>query len=422
MDSQEPLTNQKDLEAANCYGSFPHMDHRFLPSFAAAAEDASVEDSMTYSLPWLRTWSPLFTVSGTVWHSREFWKIMLQLWTVAIVVGLAAYNLLPDPEQLDSSKFGDIVAILTLFVSLMLSFFLSMSVNRWLKCLDGFEEVLQSIRMMALQFHALGANRERADSCLRYATMSAHFLAYELAIHKLKSESDKVMVLNQFWDTYLAKPAGLAGRPYSVLHLDEKNRLDECVKKCKVEKSGCMWLWVSSLIGRMAEDGEIPAMATPTYGRIMQLANDAQTGLRAIQTAVVVQMPFIYLHLLSVLVHVTCILQSINLGLAIGVSWHAIRRYVNHYYVAGGAHPADAQIVPLTTQFQTLFVDGLKGILGPMLYQAFFDMGVTLSSPFSYPGAGVPAERLIRNVERELEAYNELSGKPPFWEPPKFHK
>ena len=34
-------------------------------------------------------------------------------------------------------------------------------------------------------------------------------------------------------------------------------------------------LWVTSLLTRMAADGEIPAMPTPTYGKIMSLADKA---------------------------------------------------------------------------------------------------------------------------------------------------
>mmetsp|Transcript_155581 Transcript_155581/g.290348 ORF Transcript_155581/g.290348 Transcript_155581/m.290348 type:complete len:426 (+) Transcript_155581:53-1330(+) len=418
MDCQAPLTNHKDLEggksdleAGKSYGSFPHENPDFHKSFAS--ESATVEDSMTYSLPWLRTWAPLFLISGTVWHSMTFWKMMGQLLLLATLVALAAYNLLPDPEYLDTTKFGNIVSVLTLFVSLMLSFFLSASVSRWLGSVDGFEQLFQSIRMLALQFHALGTNRERADACLRYAMMSAHFLVYELGMMKLQDQ-DRASVTSDMWDKYLAKPGNT--RKYSTLYPEEKQILDNC----DMDNTACMWLWISTLIGRCAADGQIPPMASPTYGRIMNLANSAQTGLRAVKTAVVVQMPFVYVHLLSVLVHVTCILQAINLGLSMGVSWHAIRKYWKHYYGPGSDGLPDSQIVPLTAHVQTICVDGFKGILGPLLYQAFFDIGVTISSPFSYPGAGVPVERMIDNLEKELDCYNQLAEKPPFWDPPSF--
>ena len=40
-----------------------------------------------------------------------------------------------------------------------------------------------------------------------------------------------------------------------------------------------LWLWIASFMGRLACDGEIPPMASPTYGRIVALANAAQNAL-----------------------------------------------------------------------------------------------------------------------------------------------
>ena len=42
-----------------------------------------------------------------------------------------------------------------------------------------------------------------------------------------------------------------------------------------VDPSQTLWVWVTSLLTRMAADGEIPAMPTPTYGKIMSLADKA---------------------------------------------------------------------------------------------------------------------------------------------------
>merc|ERR1719272_1158450 len=44
------------------------------------------------------------------------------------------------------------------------------------------------------------------------------------------------------------------------------------------DPASLVWIWVASLVGRMAQDGEIPGMPTPTYGRIMNLVQEAHGG------------------------------------------------------------------------------------------------------------------------------------------------
>lgn len=36
-----------------------------------------------------------------------------------------------------------------------------------------------------------------------------------------------------------------------------------------------LWVWITSLLTRMAADGEIPPMASPTYGRVITMAEQA---------------------------------------------------------------------------------------------------------------------------------------------------
>merc|ERR550537_177878 len=102
-----------------------------------------------------------------------------------------------------------------------------------------------------------------------------------------------------------------------------------------------------------------------------------------------------------------------------GVAYKGIRVYMDHYYYGDDTF-TDAQITPMTTQIQTIIVEGLKGILAPLLYQAFFEIGVAISSPFSSPEAGIAIARLITNLENELESNNKIATAPPSWSAPRF--
>merc|ERR1740117_2665868 len=88
-------------------------------------------------------------------------------------------------------------------------------------------------------------------------------------------------------------------------------------------------MWVTSLVGRMAQDGSIPPMPSPTYGRIMGLAQSAHGGIRQVRSCTNVQAPYIYVHMLAVVVHINNLLNAISFGLILGTSWGTSLAYVN---------------------------------------------------------------------------------------------
>merc|ERR1719446_1131066 len=83
---------------------------------------------------------------------------------------------------------------------------------------------------------------------------------------------------------------------------------------------GMMWMWIAALIGRLAQDGDIPPMASPTYGRILTLCQAAHGGIRQVRAAISVQAPLTYTHLLATLVHLNNLLNAFTFGIVSGVA------------------------------------------------------------------------------------------------------
>merc|ERR1719472_361029 len=83
---------------------------------------------------------------------------------------------------------------------------------------------------------------------------------------------------------------------------------------------GIVWMWVAALIGRLAQDGWIPPMPTPTYGRIMNLCQSAHGGIRQVRAAISVQAPLTYTHMLATLVHINNLLNALTFGIVSGLS------------------------------------------------------------------------------------------------------
>merc|ERR1719247_2320372 len=83
---------------------------------------------------------------------------------------------------------------------------------------------------------------------------------------------------------------------------------------------GMMWIWVAALMGRLAQDGFIPPMASPTYGRIMNLAQNAHGGIRSVRASISVQAPLTYTHMLATLVHTNNLLNAVTFGIVSGLA------------------------------------------------------------------------------------------------------
>mmetsp|Transcript_87745 Transcript_87745/g.246551 ORF Transcript_87745/g.246551 Transcript_87745/m.246551 type:complete len:421 (+) Transcript_87745:136-1398(+) len=367
---------------------------------------ANVSDPMTYNLRWLRTWWAFWALKGTVWDSVGLWKTMGQLFLLSIIVGVLAYNLLPDPNLIDVSKFSGVSAVFSVFVSLMLSFYLSSSVSRWINCVSGFLNLFNAIRNLSMQLHALGVPDDNIKLCLRYSVLSAKFMLHDLHTSSL-SVRKREEVTDMMW-THLLRSTST----YSSVEPKEKDvlvRIDD--------KSTQMWVWVASLLSRMAMDGDIPGMSAATFGRIMDLCQSAQEGLRQVKTSVVVQMPFVYVHTLAVLVQINCVLLSTCLGLALGVTYHGIRNYVSHYYYEVEVPPG-VVVEPLSSLIQSLVVELLKGTFGPLLYQAFLEISIMIASPFSGSESAIPVNRLIHQLEKDLSDAFIMAQNPVKWKKP----
>lgn len=363
------------------------------------------EDSVRYNMQSLKSWEVLLQLQGTVWTSNRLVRVFAKLLLIAFVVGWAAFVLVPDPTLLDASRFSGITAILSLFVSLMLSFYISSSVSRWLICVGGFEDLFNAIRVVSMQLRAINVRRDRTRLCLRYAVLSAYFLIHDLDVMRSPDEVKRTK-----WTAFKQKL--LTGPPYSKVFPEELELLEDCH-----DRPSQMWLLISKLFGRMAADGDIPTTATAAFARLMGLAQYAQEGMRTVRNSVLVQTPYLYVHLLACLVHLNCILLACNMGLAVGSTAHGIRLYMSkHYWEEQVANPLVGDVVPLTVLIQTLIVELAKGFFAPVLYQAFFDIGISISSPFVHGEAAIPVARFMEGIEQDLIDNERLADAPPMWD------
>eukprot|EP00747_Dinoflagellata_sp_TGD_P027089 gnl/TRDRNA2_/TRDRNA2_132380_c0_seq1.p1 gnl/TRDRNA2_/TRDRNA2_132380_c0~~gnl/TRDRNA2_/TRDRNA2_132380_c0_seq1.p1 ORF type:complete len:528 (-),score=87.14 gnl/TRDRNA2_/TRDRNA2_132380_c0_seq1:87-1670(-) len=381
---------------------------------------AGKTDTMTYQARSLTSWHALGMLQGTVWSNSGIWIHVLQSLVIVAVVAVLVFFLTEDPAALKAGKFIKVGTFLNIFVGLLLGFFLSSSVSRWHQCATGFLELFDAIRNMQMQCHALGVPSARENFLVRYGVLSVVLLHMELVIAS-RPYAEHDTVKRRMWTAMDDERPGL------VLP-QEKSML-----RTTNEASGLIWTWVASLVGRMSQDGDIPPMASPTYGRMLNLVQTAHSGIRSVRSSMVVQAPFIYTHLLANLVHMNNILNSIAFGMLLGVTVGTITQAKPEGLVSPPAVEGAPTLPPpkfegeatdnqAARDIQNLTIGFFFMMVGPIIYQALLQVSILIAQPFNNFDAMVPVLKLLEELERDLREGWKFSECTPSWDKPNYRE
>lgn len=388
------------IEKNDSKGASPHETPR------------GVLDSMTYHAEDLTTWSSLMVASFTVWRRPTLWLVTLKLFAVSLVVALMVLSISKDPAALQVSKFGAISNFLRVFVGLLLGFFMSVSVTRWWACAGAFQRLCSDVRCLQIYLNSCGVCEELTTKVLRYGVVSAWILHVQLHIEALPAE-DMAEGIEEGWEN-LRKGEGHDKTLGKLLPAEF-----ETLRQAS-DPSGVLWMWMGSLIGHMAEEGHIPGLASPTYGRIAGLTIDGFNAIRDVRTSITVQAPYIYVQMLSSLVHINNIVNAVSFGMTWGASMGTLLVYLGVRYPAAGSN-VEATNKEATADMQTLLVSFFFSCFGPFIYHALLEVSIALAQPFSTKDAVVPTHRILRKLEIDLLDTMRLSKKIS-WEQPRFKK
>lgn len=409
----EAQKDQGDYGAVQRKGDKAQMGKLF--SSKKTDDEAEVVDCMTYQTHQLTTWTAFTTPANTVWMNRTLWMMMVRLIMLSLFVAVIVLLAVPDPVTLRTHKFTKISTFLNVFVGLLLGFFMSSSMNRWYSCASGFLELFDAIRNLQMQFFALGVEESKINLCIRYGVLSAHLLNMELHAEALPA-GEKEAAARTMWEN-LKAPEGeteSGSDRLNIMYPQERDVLEKVD-----DPSGLMWIWVGSFVGRLANDGDIPLMASPTYGRIIGLAQDAHGGIRQVRASISVQAPFIYVHMLATLVHINNILNAVSFGFTVGTCASVILMF---HKVHPMHEQVDATEVHVYRDIQNVVVSFFFSMFGPFLYQALLEVAICIAQPFASEAGKIPMTRLLARLEKDLHDGSMMANRTPWWDQPRFKK
>jgi len=366
----------------------------------SARYKAPDEDCARYDLDALLSWQMLTKVKGSAFEQMSLWHMVICSTCVAFSVAcLVCFT--PHATAARITATGKLSTFLNAFMGMLLGFFLSSSVKRWYQCAGSFLSLLDAVRNLQMQCFALGVPRNSVDTICRYGILSARLLyKYHYAENKDCIDTSEEQSM-KIWDAINEECPGL------VLETERAVLQDSDMPY------GLLWTWVASLVGRMAQDGEIPPMASPTYGRCLELVQSAHASIREVREFVTVQIPYIYTHTLALLVHFNNVLNAINLGVSIGLASRFLLKsagLIPH-------HPTDEEVVEaLENVMMTFFMS----LIAPMLYHTLLVVGFCFAQPLSNERTRLPVDRFLKNLEQDLHEAAILADNPPDWERPCF--
>jgi len=386
------------------------------------------KDAMTYDIERLSSWHAFFATVGTAWHDPTLWWIMVLLLIVSAITCLLIV-FWADPSTRHEESLNRISTFLNIYTGTMLSFSIASSVNRWYRCATGFLEIFDAIRSLQIHLCTLGATKERVVLVVRYGVLSVFFLAVQLETEAVNmiTHCDGPERNTRIWELWESLKADLREEEEEdertagprLLAMDDKERL---ILASVRDPASMLWMWVGSLIGRMAQDQDIPGMASPTYGRIMSLVQDANTGIRSVRAAIGILPPYVYVHMLATLVHINNILNAIVFGCCLGVTVaHRRGTWADDLRLIWNRKLWNANANQVILDFQHVLVCFLLNMFGSFLYQTLLQVTLYLSTPVSREETRLPAKKLRARLEQDLVDGFDIAEHPPQWKAPRFH-
>jgi len=230
----------------------------------------------------------------------------------------------------------------------------------------------------------LDVNTASRDTIERLCMMSCYLLEIEISGFYSTDEANQTR-----WSSVkdFLKNDGLA-------NTEELEFLD---KAGEADRALLVWTWIGSILGSLDVPPPLKTTAVK-YGQV------AIGSIKSVKFYVTMQLPFMYSHMLALLVHANNAALAIASGVAIAVS------------IFEANHQMDLdRMSKVYRALQGVSVQMMAMILQPAVYEAFLTVGALLADPFTNETHGLPMLDYVQDLRRQIGEMNALASCDATW-------
>jgi len=179
-----------------------------------------------------------------------------------------------------------------------------------------------------------------------------------------------------------------------LLRDDEREKLERSPSKPEV-----VWVWIAGIFQRLAETGKLPSRLLTTLYRSCAQARGAVGSLFAHLDT---QLPFSYVHLISVVVHANSLMVSAKCGAVAAVALRNLCRPETK-----SAPVSDAE------NLQVLLMQVFCAVVVPLVTLGLLEVTVLISDPFGSTFQEFPRSAYHMWMRDECEAFQTTAEEAP---------
>lgn len=306
-------------------------------------------------------------------------KESLKLCAVFTAVAVMVYGLFPDDQlrllandSVTVQSLEELMKYMNGFVPFVLSLYVSLAVSRWwalrVQALGKiFEAVANTTSLMGCMLPE-PKHRKVRDLIVKWGIASI-FLVVKAARNAEDDEDPETSRARDLQDLNEMAEKGL-------LSVEETHLL---ANSTPYGRAMAMWAWVMRLSQESLVDASGPPPHAPKLTLVINECIMAREGIQMIHTFLKTQLPFAYVHLITVIVNMNNIVLSITCGTIFTISFS-------------------------NRDFQTMVYQVMKFILVPILYHGLLSISYVIHDPFGDDMLDFPIAAFIKYVAECCDA------------------
>ncbi|CEM15838.1 unnamed protein product [Vitrella brassicaformis CCMP3155] len=337
------------------------------------------------------TWRVFMYCTGTVFSSKTLWASCCVYWGLALTLCVSLAYWEPEAERISHESFQNIVNYFATIIGFLLGLYLSTALSRWWAARQCISELWCWIaNLVVVASVHLPEDMKEAKAMLRRYGLASFHLTFDAA----RGSED----LNELMDR------GLLTKEEAAI-----------LQRGNAAKAELVWGWVLKLFSLLAEKGRFahPDMA---LGVAHKISLSARSAVSNTWTYVDTQLPFSYVHLLGILVHINSIFVGLLSGIVLGKCTARVADnerapmmgFARDEYTTPFASRADAWNVSQLLIQQLLFLFTI-----PVFYHGLLRLAERISNPFGYDETDFPKELYCQMLEEETLALQYATEHPP---------